>query len=184
MSVLSSQMRLLLDKNFARKSVSGLDRAMAGVLPLSEAESIALCTLEWATKSQIRLFIAPESLHILLSLERTFALHSIRPFLDQVEVLYPGRYFKRWARRLRQINFTREDAKVLSLATFGTDEAGEILSVSVIATFDQRLIGKYAHELTAIRGRFEAMVASLEPPFCHARLPEVMLPQKALGLIQ
>jgi hypothetical protein len=72
----------------------------------------------------------------------------------------------------------------LSLATFGTDEAGEILSVSVIVTFDQRLISKYAHELAVIRGQFEAMMAGLEPPFCYARLPEVILPQKALGLIQ
>ena len=57
-------------------------------------------------------------------------------------------------------------------------------NVSVIVTFDQSLTNKCAHEFTAIQGRFEAMLASLEPPFCHARLPEVMLPQKALGLIQ
>lgn len=176
-------MHLLLDKNVARKSVSGLDK-MTEALPLSEAESIALSILEQATKGRIRLFIAPESLHILLSLKRTLALHSIRSFLDQVEVLYPGRYFKRWARRLRQMNFTREDAKVLSLATFGTDEAGEMLGVSAVATFDQRLVSNYAHELAVIRGQFEAMVVGLEPPFCYARLPEVMLPQKALGLIQ
>lgn len=183
MSTPSSPMRLLLDKNVARKSVSGLDK-MAGGLSLSGAESIALCILEQATKGRIRLFIAPESLHILLSLERTFALHSIRPFLDQVEVVYPGKYFKRWAWRLRQMGFTREDAKVLSLATFGTDEAGEMLGVSVVATFDQRLTSKYAHELAVIQDRFKAMVAGLEPPFCYAQLPEVMLPQEILGLIQ
>lgn len=57
-------------------------------------------------------------------------------------------------------------------------------NVSVIVTFDQRLTSKYTHELTAIRDRFEAMVAGLDPPFCYARLPEVILPQKALGLIQ
>jgi hypothetical protein len=57
-SILSSPMLLLLDKNIARKSVSGLDK-MTEVLPLSEAESTALCILEQATKSQIRLFIYP-----------------------------------------------------------------------------------------------------------------------------
>jgi hypothetical protein len=182
-SIPSSPMHLLLDKNVARKSVSGLDK-MTEVPPLSDTESIALYILEQAAKGKTRPFIAPESLHILLSLERTVASDSIRSFLDQVEVLYPGRYFKRWARRLRRMNFTREDAKVLSLATFGTDEAGEILSVSIIVTFDQRLISKYAHELAVIRGQFEAMMAGLEPPFCYARLSEVILPQKALGLIQ
>jgi hypothetical protein len=176
-------MLLLLNKSVARKSVSGLDK-MAEIFPLSEAESISLCILEQATKSQIRLFIAPESLHILLSLEQTYALHSIRPFLDHVDVLYPGRYFKRWARRLRQRGFTREDTKVLSLATFGTNEAGKILGVSAVVTFDQSLTNKYTHEFAAIQDQFEAMIAGLEPPFCYARLPEVMLPQKALGLIQ
>jgi len=51
-------------------------------------------------------------------------------FLKRVKVLYPGRYFKRWARRLRDRTFTREDAKVLALGTFGTDEAGQILARS------------------------------------------------------
>lgn len=60
---------------------------------------------------------------------------------------------------------------MLSLATFGTDEAGEMLGVSVVATFDQRLISNYTHELAVIRGQFKAMVASLEPLFCYAGCP-------------
>jgi len=56
--------------------------------------------------------------------------------------------------------------------------------VSVIVTFDRSLTNKYAHEFAAIQGRFEAMVASLEPPFCYAGLPEVMLSREALRLIQ
>ena len=140
--------------------------------------------MQKAATGECKLFVAQEIVHILAHKEDNSTALAVQALLRRVSVLKRTRYFKRWARRLHQMNFTREDAKVLSLATFGTNEVGEILSVSVIVTFDQRLISKYTHELTVIRGRFEAMVASLEPPFCYARLPEVMLPQKALELIQ
>jgi len=140
--------------------------------------------LQKAAIGGCKLFVAQEIIHILARKEDNSTTLAVQALLRRVSVLKRTRYFKRWARRLRQTNFAREDAKVLSLATFGTDEAGEILSVSVIVTFDQSLTNKYAHEFTAIQGRFEAMLTSLEPPFCYARLPEVMLPQKALGLIQ
>lgn len=48
----------------------------------------------------------------------------VRDFLDEVEVIRVGRYARRWATRLREYGFTREDAAVFSLGTFGTDLAG------------------------------------------------------------
>jgi hypothetical protein len=183
MSTLSSPMLLLLDKNVVRKGVNGLLRFARGRKPLPE-EELALALLQEAATGECKLFVAQEIVHILGRKEDNSTTLAVQAFLKRVSVLKRTRYFKRWARRLRQMNFTREDAIVLSLATFGTDKAGEILSVSVIVTFDQRLISKYTHELAVIRGRFEAMVAGLEPPFYYARLPEVMLPQKALGLTQ
>jgi hypothetical protein len=183
MSIPSSPMCLLLDKNVVRRGVNGLLRLARGQEPPPE-EEIALVLLQKAAIRECKLLVAQEIVHILVRKEDNGTTIAVQTFLRRISVLKRTRYFKRWARRLRRMNFTREDAKVLSLATFGTDEAGEILSVSVIVTFDQRLISKYAHELAVIRGQFEAMMAGLEPPFCYARLPEVILPQKALGLIQ
>lgn len=183
MSVPSSPMLLLLDKNVVRRGVNGLLRLARGQESPPE-EELALVLLQKAATGECKLFVAQEVVHILARKEDNSTTFAVQSFLRRVSVLKRTRYFKRWARRLRQMNFAREDAKVLSLATFGTDKAGEILSVSVIVTFDQSLTNKYDHEFTVIQGRFEAMVADLEPPFCYARLPEVMLPQKALGLIQ
>jgi hypothetical protein len=60
----------------------------------------------------------------------------VQTFLAYVEVMQAGRYFKRWTRRLQEHGFTREDAKILGLGTFGTDEAGEILGVQAIIILD------------------------------------------------
>ena len=64
--------------------------------------------------------------------------------------MYAGRYFKRWARRLRECGFNREDAKVLGLATYGTDAAGRILGVETIVTFDRSLINNYEAQRPAL----------------------------------
>lgn len=176
-------MLLLLDKNVVRKWINGLLRFARGQ-KLPPEEELALAFLQKAATDGCKRFVAQEIVHILARKEDNSTALAVQALLRRVSVLKRTRYFKRWARRLRQMGFTREDAKVLSLATFGTDEAGEILSVSIIVTFDQRLTNKYTHELAVIQDRFEAMVASLEPPFCYARLPRVMLPQKALELIQ
>jgi hypothetical protein len=64
----------------------------------------------------------PPSLHILQQFARSPAYAStIHFFLNQVEVAVSTRYFRRWARRLREHGFSREDAAILALATFGTD---------------------------------------------------------------
>ncbi len=39
----------------------------------------------------------------------------------EVEVIQVTRYTRRWARRLREHGFTREDAVILSLGTFGAE---------------------------------------------------------------
>jgi len=101
-------------------------------------------------------------------------------FLASVEVLRPGKYFKRWARRLREMNFTGEDANILGLGSFGVDEEGLILGVHVIATYDQALINKYALDYEAIQEKLEAMTADLDPPFRDAGLPEVKRPEELL----
>lgn len=73
-------------------------------------------------------------------------------FLKRIEVLYHGCYFKRWARRLREDTFTREDAKVLALGTFGTDEAGQILGVHTIVTYDRPMLRKWGPRVCPLRG--------------------------------
>ncbi len=101
-------------------------------------------------------------------------------FLEAVESAQAGKYFKRWARRLRQLGFTREDAKVLSLGTFSTDEAGDILGVEAIVTLDRRVANHYAARRAELQRQLAAMCGKLPEPYCRAALPAMRSPADAM----
>lgn len=139
---MSGQTRLLLDKSVVRRyfeGVSGLARGLA----LAEEEQQAVVLVHLARGKGQRLFLPIEAFNLLQAHRHQIAPAEMAMFLKRVEVLYHGRYFKRWARRLREQTFTREDAKVLALGTFGTDEAGQILGVHTIVTYDRSVLRKW-----------------------------------------
>ncbi len=115
---MSGQMRLLLDKNIVRRYFEGVS-ALARGLTLVEEEQRAILFVHLARRKKRRLFISVEVFNLLQVHGRRVSPAETLMFFKRVEVLYPGRYFKRWARRLRETGFTREDAKVLALGTFG-----------------------------------------------------------------
>ncbi len=167
----------LLDKNVVRRIIEGLIHP--GRLTDEEATAIAL----WRAlrRSRSRTFISAETANIM---GRFSTWREVRLFLDTVETMYTGRYFKRWSRRLRERGFNREDAKVLGLATYGTDTAGEILGVEVIVTFDRPLINNYEVQRPALERHLQTMTPQLSLPFREAGLPEVMHPIEALLLLE
>ena len=101
-----------------------------------------------------------------------------RLFRERTEVVFPARYFRRWARRLRDQGFTREDAAVLALATFGTDKDAQVLGMHFVVTFDQGMIQQWIAQRGAIRKRLAAMQQNLPAPYRHAPLPEVRRPEE------
>jgi len=159
----------LLDKSVVRRVVEGLTHPD----DLTDEEATALALWRALRQSKSPMFISAETANIM---GRFSTWKEIRLFLDTVEVMYAGKYFKRWARRLREHGFTREDAKVLGLATYGTDAAGGILGVEVMVTFDRLLINNYEVQRPALERRLQAMAAQLSLPFREAGLPEVMHP--------
>ena len=90
---------------------------------------------------------------------------------------YPTRYFKRWARRLRDYGFTREDTGVLAIATFGTTSAADMLGMHVIATFDQPMINQWEARQTEIATRLRDMLRNLRKPYYYAPKPLVQRPE-------
>jgi len=66
---------------------------------------------------------------------------------------------------------------VLALGTFGTDEAGQILGVHMIVTYDRPMLRKWEQERREIAERLLEMTRDLQVPFALARLPEVRLPE-------
>jgi len=103
--------------------------------------------------------------------------------LHPLVILTPGRYLRRWARRLREHGITREDAVMLAYASFGLDSAARELGAEVLVTRDRRLITKYRGLEEALSARFRRMVSHLKPPYRHSSLPQVLSPLETLALL-
>ncbi len=174
-------MRCLLDKVTAR-------RILEGLLKLGEARELTedeLFTLDFYSRAEaggLHLFIAPPTENVLQRLEALPRYSAIiRLFSKSVEVALPTHYFKRWARRLRDYGFTREDAAILALGTFSTSKENDVLGMDFVATFDQPMIHQWTMQYPAIQNHLAAMQENLPDPYRQALLPQVNLPQYIKG---
>ena len=176
---MSHSMRCLLDKVVARRSLEGLLKLAEG-RDLAEEELWAVDLLQRARGQGIRLFVTGETVNILNQLEALPRYSAvIAAFLGRVEEAQPTRYFKRWARRLRDY-FTREDAAILALATFGTSKDTDVLGMYFVATFDQPMINQWSLQQNKIEERLEAMRRDLRAPYDRVTLPQVLRPEETL----
>jgi hypothetical protein len=172
---MSDQTRLLLDKNVVRRYLERVAGLVRGLL-VGEEEQQAILLVHLAQMKRQRLFIPVEAFNLLQAYSRQRAPAETLMFLKRVEVLYHGRYFKRWVRRLREAGFTREDAKVLALGTFGTDAEGTVLGVHKVVTYDRPMTTKWALERSVLQARLTRMTEALDVPFKRTRLPDVVHP--------
>lgn len=171
-------MRYLLDKMTARFTVQGLLKIAEQRTPTPE-EFISLDLFARATPSRHNLFIAPPTANVLNHLMHyPHYATIIQLFLNRVEIAQPTRYFKRWARRLRDYGFTREDAAMLALATFSTNADGSMLGMHALATFDQPMMNQWAKQITNVEDRLQQMRNDLHEPYTSAVLPEVLRPDQ------
>jgi len=162
---MSRSIQCLLDKVVARRSLEGLLKLAEG-RDLTEEELWALALLHRAKEQDIRLFVTGGTVNILRRLEALPRYSAVvAAFLRRTEEAQPTRYFKRWARRLRGFGFTREDAHILALASFGTDSSRNVLGVHFVATYDQPLINQWSLQQIKIGERLEAMRRDLQPSY-------------------
>ena len=172
MSAPSVPTRCLLDKNVVRYALAGLRHGP--VRPLLPMEAGALSLWWLAERRGVSLYITDASAHVLARLS---AYREVLTFLAAVSVLSPGPYARRWARRAREVaSLAPEDAMMLALASFGTDDSGAILGVSVLATYDQGLIRTLQDRRPILEDRLQVMLAALNLPFRSVGLPRVMSP--------
>jgi hypothetical protein len=164
-------MRYLLDKNVVRYCVRGL-------LGDLRQDDVRFSLHLLLTPSPGELFISLETVHIL---EHIVAMPQRRAILRRTSPLFPTRYTRRWARRLREANFDREDAYLLSLASFSTDrlKEGRILGVDVFVTCDLVLQAHYQSVQSTVQKRLQRMTAQLPPPYNRAIMPQVQTPRSA-----
>lgn len=167
----------LLDKSIARRILEGL----CNLENLTPDERLALDLWRWLHIKRTRMFVPGGVINIL---RRFSHITQVRIFLDQVEPLWPTKYVKRWARRLRQYGFTREDALTLSLATYGTDYESKSLGVAFLITLDEALIKNFVTHKRELQDRLTSMKVYLAPPYNRARLPEVVHPIEVLNFLK
>jgi len=173
-------MRCLLDKVVARRGLEGL-LTLAEGRDLTEEELWTIDLLQRARGQDIQLFVTGGTVNILNQLEALPRYSAVvAAFLRRTEVAQPTRYFKRWARRLREFGFTREDAHILALASFGTSRRKDVLGMHFVATFDQPLINQWTLQQNKIGERLEAMRRDLRPPYDRVTLPQVLRPEEIL----
>jgi hypothetical protein len=103
---MSDRTRLLLDKVTARHILTGLLTLAAG-RDLTAEEVVALSLYEQAGPHGLWQFMVPSTEGVLRRLEeRPRYAVIIQLFRQRVEVAFPTRYYKRWARRLQAHGFT------------------------------------------------------------------------------
>jgi hypothetical protein len=94
--------------------------------------------------------------------------------LLETHPLQKGRYLRRWARRLRDLQFTPEDAIVVAYGSFGLDLRIPGIGVEAIVTNDVKLATHFHTHSAEIAHRFREMIVQLQAPYTTVTLLAVV----------
>jgi len=125
-------------------------------------------------------YITSELWHLL---ERSANLPIASASLPYLHMLQPGRYLKRWCRRLTEEGFSHEDAFILSYASFEFDVLEATFGVEVVLTNDLRMKDRYTRSSLRIETRFARMIGQLKVPYQQATLPGVVSAEELRALL-
>jgi hypothetical protein len=167
---------VLLDKGVVRRVYEARVRLALGQPPtLQQAEAANV----WARfrALAIPLYITAQTEHVLQRRSPVFAT----ALLTHTRVLRKGRYLRRWARRLRDVSFSPEDAIVLAYGSFGLDFQAQRVGVEAIVTNDQKLATNFTTRFTVIQEHFTNMVGQLVEPYRELTLPRVVATAEMLA---
>jgi hypothetical protein len=123
-----------------------------------------------------QLYITEESSHVLQLRQPQLA----KLILNNTKALQKGRYLRRWARRLREYGFSREDAVILAYGSFGVDLKAQSRGVGMIVTGDLKLVTNFNARFAEIKERFDQMILNLPAPYRSLSLPQVVTPATVL----
>lgn len=159
-----------------REALRGGDRVEAG-LPLPPRQRSAYDSILALIALEVPLLITPQLLDILEHPDNFTIASSLIPHF---QVVAPARYLRRWARRLREEEFSREDALLLAHASFGIDEPRPAFGAGILLTTDYALKNRYERNIGHIERRFHRMTRQLKPPYRDATLPSILTPEELL----
>jgi hypothetical protein len=166
----------LLDKGVVRRVYEARVRLALGQPPtLHQAEAANVWSRLRAL--DIPLYITEQTEHVLQRRSPLFAA----ALLGQTRALQKGRYLRRWARRLRDVGFSPEDAIVIAYGSFGLDLHSQRIGVEAVITNDLKLRANFTARIAAIKDRFENMVVRLPEPYPELTLPRVVATAEVLA---
>ncbi|OQY47218.1 MAG: hypothetical protein B6242_05465 [Anaerolineaceae bacterium 4572_78] len=160
----------LLDKNVARRIIQALNDLDNMFLE----QELALKIWQRLVKDNHHIFITYSAVNIILHFSY---IPAVQCFLKTVEPIKKGRYLKRWASRIRKYNFTREDAIILALGTYGTNARNDMLGVDIIITLDKPFSRNFETHYLTLETRLIAMTKQLKLPYRLATLPDMIHPK-------
>jgi hypothetical protein len=160
---------VLFDKGVIRRVYERRVRLALGEPPTPSQVEAANVYAQFGTHTH-RLYITAQTAHILLRRPQLYAA----PFLAETQTLQKGRYLRRWARRVRELTFSPEDAIVVAYGSFGIDLSIPSLGVETIATNDLRLAAHFRTKYAEIEDRFSEMISQLSGPYTMVSLPKVV----------
>lgn len=170
-SLNSPSVSVLLDKNIVRRVYEYRVRLVMGAIPtVLQAEAVNVYTR--LRQRGCRLYLTTETHNVLQLRPPVYAAR----LLAQTQELRKGRYLRRWARRLRSLTFSREDAVIVAYGSFGVDLVAGARGVQYIVTGDQGMVTNFHTHNATIKDRFEQMTVNLPAPYQAAALPEVLSP--------
>ena len=146
---MSTPTRCLLDKvsSVIRYTLDGMLNLSLG-RALTGQQVAALRLFQSAATPSVQLFIAPASANILGRLQ------SVPRFAPLIQVFlsrrhrHPTRSFTRWSRRVREFGFAPEDARMLALGSFCTNQDRDILGMRCFITYDHPLVNLWNQSTT------------------------------------
>ncbi len=96
--------------------------------------------------------------------------------MANAETLYPSGPFSKWLRVIRSVTaLTKEDAKILTYATFGTNLSGTILGCDSVITLDRGLATEFELRKSELEARLDRLAKHLPPPYRSTKLPRTVL---------
>ena len=92
---------------------------------------------------------------------------------------------RRWARRLRDFGFGREDGVILAYDSLGVDAQHQTFGAEAIVSTDQPLMRHFNEQHDSIARRFQQMICQLVLPYRLAHLRILIgLDEMLIRLIQ
>lgn len=165
----TSAENVLLDKGVIRRIYERRVRLAKGRKP-TDAQKESAKAFDLIRRRGCQISITHQTANILRTRPERFA-SSLLAFTTELQ---KGAYHRRWARRLREMSFSREDAVVLAYGSFGMNSFSNLVTVHTLLTTDLKLVANYEHQQVEIESRFIQMTQHLPEPYSTAELPEVL----------